>query len=277
MIDIRQSKNYASYLTFLGWKVEKIEGINYFVKTLPLIGSVLKVQRPKRIDFKQIKALSKKYRAFHIILEPKLSTNIGSADHNLIIAHGYKLSQSPYLPSKTLCLDLTRPINLEKETRRAIRIGDRAKIKEYSSPTEIKTFREAWKNSVKFRRFVPSVAQLVNLRKCFPNNYSIFLASHNDVSSIIGGAIFTKSSHSVGYYWQAFTNSQGRSSLSQYSLLYHGILWAKRMGCKVFDFEGIYDPRFPNKSWQGFTHFKKSFGGYEVEYPGCYVKTSLSL
>lgn len=54
-------------------------------------------------------------------------------------------------------------------------------------------------------------------------------------------------------------------------------MWAKKRGCKIFDFEGIYDERFPNKSWLGFTHFKKSFGGYEVSYPGTYTKTRLEV
>jgi lipid II:glycine glycyltransferase (peptidoglycan interpeptide bridge formation enzyme) len=47
------------------------------------------------------------------------------------------------------------------------------------------------------------------------------------------------------------------------------------MGCKIFDFEGIYDSRFPIKSWLGFTHFKKQFGGNEIAYPGCYIKFRL--
>ena len=90
--------------------------------------------------------------------------------------------------------------------------------------------------------------QLLNLRKSFPGSYSLFLASHNIVGRIIGGVLFTRSLHDFAYYWQAFTNKEGRTSLSQYSLLYQGILWAKKHGCKVFDFEGIYDPRFPIKA-----------------------------
>jgi lipid II:glycine glycyltransferase (peptidoglycan interpeptide bridge formation enzyme) len=92
---------------------------------------------------------------------------------------------------------------------------------------------------------------------------------------IIGGVLFTRSLHDFAYYWYGFTNDEGRTSLSQYTLLFQGILWAKKQGCKVFDFEGVYDPRFPNKSWLGFSHFKKSFGGYEVIYPGCYTKFRL--
>ena len=56
------------------------------------------------------------------------------------------------------------------------------------------------------------------------------------------------------------------------ALTWEAIISAKKEGKKVFDFEGIYDERVPNKKWLGFTHFKKSFGGDVVEYPGCFVK-----
>lgn len=274
MIDIRQSENYARYLETQGWIVERIDNINYFIKKLPLIGSVLKVQRPKEIDFGTIQRLERKYRVFQTILEPDLFTNNDS-----IVANGYKLSKSPYLPSKTLHLELTKPLKFNKETRRSIRIGEDQKIEKHSSPKEIEIFHKAWKESVNFNRYIPSLKSLINFRMKFPNNHSIFLTSHNNVGRIIGGAIFTTSSHGVSnyitYYWHGFTNSEGRTSLSQYSLLNQGILWGKSLGCKLFDFEGIYDDRFPNKSWLGFTHFKKSFGGIEILYPGCYTKINL--
>jgi len=143
----------------------------------------------------------------------------------------------------------------------------------------LQKFHEAWKKSVNFNRYIPSLKSLLKLRKSFPQSKSLFLASHNKIGSIIGGAIFTTSSHDnqtfVTYYWQGFTNPEGRTSLSQYSLLYSGILWARSNGFKIFDFEGIYDERFPNKSWLGFTHFKKQFGGKEILYPGCYTKFRL--
>ena len=113
---------------------------------------------------------------------------------------------------------------------------------------------------------------LLNLQSSFSIHKPIILTSHNVSGRITGGAIFTQSLHDYTYYWQGFTNKEGRTSLSQYTLLYQGILWAKKICCRVFDFEGIYDERFPNKSWLGFTHFKKSFGGKEVNFPGCYTK-----
>ena len=281
MVDIRQSIQYANYLKLQGWTTERIGETNYFIKKLPIIGSVLKIQRPETTDFNTIDRLCRKYHVFQIIIEPQLTAGINSAlKHNVLITHGFRLSKSPFLPSKTLQSDLTQPQkeilgHVKKDARRAVRVGNTKTIKEYSTPSGIRKWREAWKNSVKFDRYVPSVQSLLNLRKSFPYNYSVFLASHNISGNIMGGALFTRTSHGVAYYWYGFTNSEGRTSLSQYSLLYYGILWAKKNGNKIFDFEGIYDPRFPNKSWLGFTHFKRSFGGYEVEYPGCYSRFRL--
>jgi len=271
VIDIRQTQEYANYLKKEGWIVERIENINYFIKKLPLIGSILKIQRPKEINFKIIEKMCRKYHVFQVILEPKLPTIINSTKYySLLISHGFKLSKSPYLPSKTLQIDITQPIskitaNLKKDARLAIRKNLQFTIYNLQTNKEIKTFREAWKKSVKFTRFVPSLESLINLCNSFSIHHPLILTSHN------AGAIFLRT-EATAYYWQAFTNKEGRTSLSQYSLVYQGILWAKRTACKVFDFEGIYDPRFPNKSWSGFTHFKKSFGGKEVNFPGCYTK-----
>jgi lipid II:glycine glycyltransferase (peptidoglycan interpeptide bridge formation enzyme) len=272
MRDIRQTLQYAEFLKKEGWIVERIDKVNYFIRKFPLIGSVLKLQRPEKLDFKTLLLLAKKYRSFQVIIEPKIGTDS---------VPGFRLSKSTYLPSKTIQIDLTQSsgaifANFKKDARYAIKRGEGISIKKYSTPDEIIKWRDAWKKSVNFKRFVPSTKQLINLCKSFPNNDSLFLASHNINGSIIGGALFTKPRESkIAYYWYAFTNSEGRTSLSQYSLLYHGILWAKKLGCKVFDFEGVYDPRFPNKSWLGFTHFKKSFRGHEVTYPGCYTKLGI--
>lgn len=294
MIDIRQSVNYAKYLKRGDWIVERIDDTNYFIKKVASIGLVLKLQRPEKVDFHTIDKLYRKYRVFQVVIEPGLGGSVTEKYHDLLLSRGFKLSKSTYLPSKTIQIDLNQSqktifSHFKKDARSAIRRaysperpkgvegGVKDTIHQCSSLEDIIRWREAWKNSVNFMRFVPSAESLINLRKSFPANYSLFLASHNISGRIIGGALFTRSSHDIAYYWYGFTNKEGRTSLSQYSLLYHGILWAKKMGCKIFDFEGIYDPRFPNKSWLGFTHFKRSFGGGEILYPGCYTKFRLPI
>ncbi|MBI2103894.1 peptidoglycan bridge formation glycyltransferase FemA/FemB family protein, partial [Candidatus Woesebacteria bacterium] len=258
MRDIRQTPQYAKYLKKISWVVEQKHS-NYFIKRFPLVGSVIKVQRPEILRYSDIRLLGKKHRAFQIIIEPKDTTN-----NQWLMANGFKLSKSPYLPTKTLQLDLTVSMNrfidtMKKDARRAVTMNQELGIK--NDDTNLEEFRKNWKKAVGWKRHIPSLKELQALKKSFQKN-SLFLLDNNS-----SGAIFLIGD-GIAYYWQAFTSQKGRKQLAQYKIVWEGILWAKARGAKVFDFEGIYDPRFPNKNWKGFTHFKKSFGGYEVEYPG---------
>lgn len=264
MVDIRQTVQYANYLSKIGWRVEREREINYFIKKLPIVGSIMKIQRPEEIHINKIRELAKKYRAFQVIVEPKTDF-----DAKFILSLDFKLSKSPYLPTNTLQIDLTQTKEkifkvFKKDAKSAIKKGGNLKITDYKD--NLDKFRNAWKKSVGLKRYVPPLDHLVSLEKSFKEN-SLFLMTRNESA----GAIFL-SGDNIGYYWQAFTNPEGREKLEQYKIVWEGILWAKKKGVKVFDFEGIYDERFPNKSWLGFTHFKKSFGGYEVVYPGTYIK-----
>src|SRR3989344_8055154 len=263
MIDIRQALQYAKYLSKIGWEVERIAEINYFIKKIPLLGSVLKVQRPEEIRYNDIKKLSTKYHAFQIIVEPRTQL-----DAKFLTSVGFKLSKSPYLPTKTLLLDLTKSakqliMGMKKDARTAIKKTENLETKELK---DLKKFRESWKKSVGMKRYVPPLTHLLALKNSFKDK-ALFLTTNNSSA----GAIFLIGD-GLAYYWQAFTNKEGRKELAQYKIVWDGILWAKTKGAKMFDFEGIFDERFPNKSWQGFTHFKKSSGGYEVSYPGTFVK-----
>lgn len=263
MVDIRQTSQYARYLAKIGWKVERSAEINYFIKKIPLVGSILKIQRPEDIRMEKIREIAKKHRAFQIIVEPDKEL-----DAKYLVSLGFKQSKSPYLPTKTLLLDLAQSEReivkgLKKDARYAIKKTKNLKTKEVKN---MEKFRQSWKDSVGVKRYVPPLAHLLALKSSFKNR-CLFLTT--DDSS--AGAIFLIGDV-IAYYWQAFTNKQGRKELSQYKIVWEGILWARKKRAKAFDFEGIYDERFPNRTWQGFTHFKKSFGGPEVSYPGTYVK-----
>jgi len=70
----------------------------------------------------------------------------------------------------------------------------------------------------------------------------------------------------------AASNKRGKQLNVPTLLVWKTILIAKKRRMKIFDFEGIFDERFPLPAWRGFTRFKKSFGGEEVEYPGAFIK-----
>ena len=106
-MDLRQSKNYAAYLKQTGWVIEKIDETFVYIRKLPLTPfSVIKIQRPERIpDLKIIDRLAKKYRALYIFLEPSFRPHSPLSN---LKTHNYKLAKSPYLPTKTIHLDLTQ-------------------------------------------------------------------------------------------------------------------------------------------------------------------------
>ncbi len=269
MVDIRQTNKYAKYLEKLGWKIEKTGKKYSFIKSAPLVGSIVKIQRPEEIDLEALDFVIKRHKAFQVIIEPRKATLKGKP--NILLKHGYRLSRNPYLPTKTLHLDLTKSVEdlyqeLKKDARYSLR---KTKDLRIYAVNKTEKFRASWKDSVDFRRYVPPKHHLDALINSFDEDV-LFLVTPDGES----GAIFLQA-EKYAYYWQAFSSKKGRKALAQYKILWSGIVWAKKQGAEIFDFEGIYDERFPNKKWKGFTHFKKSFSGYEVEYPGAYVKLLL--
>lgn len=264
MQDIRQNKNYVKYLKLQKWIVEEQNGVLYFIKKI-LFLSIIKAQRPKKINYKDIEFLRKKYRAFQIIIEPN-----SQKEEKDLIKHGYK-NISPYIPSKTVILQLNKQEktlfdSFPKGTRYSIRKSETVKIFEVKDLTK---FRHYWRKSVDFKRHVLSIKQMTDLKNAFGDECK-FLTAEDGIS----GAIFLVAGK-VGYYWYGFVGPEGRRKLSQYKILWEGIKWAKENGAKYFDMEGIFDERFPISAWKGFTKFKKGFGGKIVEYPGAYQQTYL--
>jgi lipid II:glycine glycyltransferase (peptidoglycan interpeptide bridge formation enzyme) len=73
------------------------------------------------------------------------------------------------------------------------------------------------------------------------------------------------------YYMQSASDYNFRKLPATVALLTTALFDAKEKGMKFFDFWGIAPDGAPkNHPWAGFTDFKKSFGGFPVEYCGTY-------
>jgi len=270
MTDLRQTVNYTRYLQFQGWLTKKANNQHLFIRHLPLIPlSIIKIQRPVgKINLKQIGQLIRKHQPAIVYFEPSSLNQLP-----LLAKNGFRLKKSAFLPTKTLEISLTQPEKkifkqMKKDSRYAIKKAKNKNI--IIKKTEnLKKFRHFWKKSVDWQRWTPSHKSLRNLKKAFGKK-AIFLTAAVDHKIIAGATILLTKHHA--YYYYAFTAKTGRRLSAQYLLVWKAIKLAKKANCQIFDFEGIYDSRFPNKSWLGFTHFKKSFGGQEVQYPGCFAK-----
>ncbi len=111
------------------------------------------------------------------------------------------------------------------------------------------------------------------MHNAFKKNSHILLAKTGDK---IISALFILLHNKTAYYVYAASNNEGRKNFSPTLLTWNAILLTKKEGCKTFDFDGIYDDRFPIKTWLGFTKFKKGFGGKEIEYPGAFIKNKFN-
>ncbi|OGM28344.1 hypothetical protein A2962_00675 [Candidatus Woesebacteria bacterium RIFCSPLOWO2_01_FULL_39_61] len=265
MTDIRQTPEYAQYLSKIGWKIENESEVFSFIKPF-LTSSVLKIPRPEKLEVKVVQQIAQKYKSVQIIVEPK-----DEIQEKILKENKFKTAREISSITKTLHMDLTKSLNsiseeFAKDTPNYLKKA--ADLKVYSV-NNIEKFRQSWKESVPLFRHVPSTNSLSFLQESFGKKI-IFLVTPDGSS----GAIFLKGDESV-HYWQAFSSRKGREDYAQYKILWSGISWAKNIGAKIFDFEGIYDERYPNKSWLGFTHFKKSFGGEEVYFPPSYTKILL--
>ncbi len=266
MKDLRQTIAYTKYMQSIGWQVGKIDKAYFYIRKVVLFGNVIKVQR---VDLTQtvLNKIIKKYKPFQIIYEP-LSTNG--------INPKIKLSHSPYLPTKTLQINLTKSekgllSQMHPKTRYNIKIARKNKLN-ITQSSDIKSFADFWSKNREGKgiNLFSQRQNIQKLYKAFGKNALLLNISKNN--AILSG-ILMPIAGSTAYYMYAASNTEGKNAHAPTLALWEVIKLAKKYKCKTLDFEGIYDERFPIESWKGFSKFKKTFGGKEIEYPGCFIKT----
>jgi lipid II:glycine glycyltransferase (peptidoglycan interpeptide bridge formation enzyme) len=243
MTDIRQSPQWGKYLTNLGWIVERIDNTNYAIKKIPLLGAILKIQRPNKYSSKTVQKLCKKYHA-------RIFTGLS-------------------LPTKTIQIDLTKP---EKQLLAEMHYKTRyniAKLKtknlKLKISNDIESFVGLYHRWHRKRLLFLSQAKLIrSVYKAFGKKADLLFCVNNQ--EVIAELLLLTYDR-ITYYMYAAASETGKRLFAPTLITWEAIKLAKNQGSKIFDFEGVYDERYPIKSWRGFTRFKKSFGGYEVLYP----------
>jgi lipid II:glycine glycyltransferase (peptidoglycan interpeptide bridge formation enzyme) len=93
----------------------------------------------------------------------------------------------------------------------------------------------------------------------------LFYMAH-DAKPIAAALVYDSSD--TRYYAHAAANDTYRKLSAGTALVGQMILDAKTNGLSIFDLYGIAPPNAPSHPWQGFTKFKKSFGGTEQQFGG---------
>lgn len=267
MEDLRQSEKYSRYMKNLGWNVGRLEGCYYYSRRIPLLGlKIIKVQRPEKvISVKSLKELAQKEFALVLYLEPK-----DDEQKDYYRQNGFKISNSPLLPTKTITINVTKTPEtllsaMHYKTRYNIKLAKRLGV-HIKRSKRIAIFSSFWqKNALSRGMFLPMGREIKTLYDSFENRATILTAFHHKKRV---ASLFLVDTNEISYYMYATANKDGKRMFAPTLLVWEALLLAKKRGRTLFDFEGIFDERFPINSWKGFTRFKRSFGGKEIEYPG---------
>jgi len=268
--DIRQSKAYGKFIEDIGWKtlITPKTHVQVFVRRLGPVG-LMKVQRyPKTPDFSELTDLFHNEKIFMCKLEPKETVSLKETE--AVKKKGFKISNWPLLGTKTLRVDINQE---ERTIFDSFKKDCRYCIKKAQSSNGLKInkndyeqFYWIWKKSAARKKlWIPPYREYQMLINRFGNG-----AFCLTVNGEAGTTILTNKN--AAFYYYAGATAEGTKRNFPYLVVWEAMREAKKHGCKVWDFEGIYDHRWPNKGWLGFTHFKSSFGGTEVEFPGSMEK-----
>ncbi len=273
--DIRQSPEYAQFMTDLGWKVEKI-GLSFaYIRTFPFLGSFVKIQRISTlIPFEEIEKLRKKYQVKKLVITPLL-TSLPVMVGESFTRFGYRMDTQPSTPTKTIHIDL-RPsyrtifATFTPEKRRAVRRAIKHQIRVVPSQN-IQEFARLKRKQNGILGFLLT-KEIITLWKNFRNKKAVLLLAYKD--DVLLSGVLLLFHGKTAYYWYAVSTSLGKKLFAPTLLANDAIKTAKKRGATVFEFEGIYDARYPivTSSWKGFSKFKSGFGGKEIEYVGSFKK-----
>lgn len=282
--DARQTPQWGKYLSSIGWDVEVVGKTQVFIKRIPVIGgSVIKIQHPKNpLPFKKIDGVAKRYHSLAVIIEPD---TLGYKEGEFL-KNTYRKSKLKFVHTATIKIDLTQS---EKELLRSFSENARRNIRKAQTndlivkkiflnkeadDSQFQTFYSLLKNLTRLKRFyIPSYEEYFKKMTAFKKS-SILLFAYQKGSSEPIATIWLAYFDKTIAYFQTGITEKGYQTFANYLLVWEGLKLAKKLKLKVFDFEAIFDPRYPknHKAWKNFTEFKKRFHGTIVEYPPVWIK-----
>lgn len=252
-IDLRQTQEYASYMRRIGWEVAPVPDWLY-IKKIPLLPwSFGKLQRAKNVDWKLVEKARKKHRIIYLITEDTIA-------------------------KKTLWIDLTKTeqqllAEMKPKTRYNIGLAKRrgVKVKIVAGEKILKTglFNLLKQNAGRLGIFGMPRKWFEAQVKAFKNKCFAVLALRlrSGQEAELLAANFFMTSKDGCFYAHNGSTELGRRLMAPSLCTWEGMREAKRRKLKVFDFEGIYDGSRWLRRWQGFTRFKRGFGGEEIKFP----------
>lgn len=265
--DLHQSPMHMAVLGDLGWEnIPLSPGSTLYLRRLGPI-SVAKLQRPESIDLTKLKLLRKKYHILTLYLEPKLNDPLQPSV-------GWRVE--PFAHSKTSLLDLRLSeknllTSFNQNTRRNLRPNPDLTFTTTAlsalTTTQIDgffTLQHEWHHAKKVATYPENMLRAVFRHYATHGHLHVAYYQNNPCAHLL-----SLYHNRVATYYIAAANETGYAQAAPTHLTWEMIKTAKKAGCDILDFGGIYDERYPKmyKGWQGFTKFKEGFRPTVITYP----------
>ena len=278
--DFRQTTPFAKFLESKGFKPISLKNGSIIHEFTLGPVSIIKAFRPNldKESLLEIQEIANKKRN----LISKFAPNI-DYDEKLTTQNRYKGINSVMSPTKTLIIDLTQDLdniynNFSENTRykinRSIRDNDRIEIIQNPNNYMMDKFYEILAKRQKYKNFGTfSRSEIKNIKNNFWND-SYLISAYTKDNKIAVSNLYIKSRDKVTYLAGSL-NSELSKSKAGFQMIFEAIKFFKKIGVKVYDFEGLADERDPVnfKDWgTGFSEFKLKFSQEKIYYPKSIVK-----
>ena len=298
LIDIRQTPEYAQYMQQNGWQIQitykkgiiPIEAKDLLVnksnailytKKIPL--TPFSVTKALRYHPKHIKNINKprgcliyKDEPFKIQFQNNTNALNKNTQHPSQTIYYDKNPKNtwPVTPTKTIWINLKSPLELIKQelkqkTRYNLKQATtKINLKITTTPADtinqqqIDNFYQIWAHNKPYNwLFKPSKKSLISLIKSFQTKAFLIEAStHSNPKTSVASALILTSPN-MSFYWHNASTDLGKQHYAPTLVVWEAIKQSKKRKLSVFDFEGVWDQRYPNlnQGWKGFTQFKQGF------------------
>ncbi len=284
-LDARQTSNWAQYMESIGWIAKKVNNTYIYVREIkPFKHSLVKIQHAKeQPDFQKIDEIAKEHNALFVILEPY---NI-EYNEELLKSNGFIKSKLKSAFTSTVLIDLKATEenilasfsenarrNIKKAIANKLRVEHIFTNEQKTDTSQFEKFYALYKELGKTKGFyVLPYSECLKKLQAFQNNSILSFAYEPDNPQPIAVVWYLYFDNTLVYNHTGITQ-RGYDLQANSLLVWEGIKQGKKLGMKVFDFESVYDPRYPseNKKWLGYSEFKKRFHGETIFYPRAWIK-----
>lgn len=271
-----QSPAWESYEQLERHKTFWIDGNGYSIlavlKTTP-VGNYLYCPYGPALDSAEdlqpalasLSELAQKQKAFFIRIEPTMSLTpnflqkLGvKKSHDLNPAHTWALDLSPTQDELLQGIESSKVRYWRNYAKKGI------SIRHTKDPKQINILTDLLKKLGDRNHFTPQDEN--HLRNQLKAGFATLYVAELDHIPIAAALVYDY--EGVRYYAHAAAADEHRKLAAGSILIIQMILDAKLSGSGIYDFWGMTPSTDQNHPWYGFTQYKKSFGGHQIDYAG---------